>query len=428
MKNFNNVFSFTLTQKIKSKGYIAITLALTLVFALIPTVSIVVADLLDEDPAPKIQTNTVFVVDYTEGAADYSVLSMPDTKIEYRMAEDVEKALKDAEKIPFALVLVVEESGLNLLRPEESEASFSQTELLGQQIQSMFTLILAQKAGISPEQLVALSAPNEIVSPETGASDEEQIEDIQSLIAMIAPMLILFILYFMVLLYGNNVANVTIMEKASKLMDTFLLSVKPETLMLGKVCATALAGICQIVLWLDGLLGGLFLGKTIVLAIHPESDLMILRLLSSLSELSKILSPIGILLAIPIVIFGFLLYCTLAAISGAMAAKQEDLAQTNYVFAITLVVSFLLCMDTVSGAATGIDWLCYFPFTAVLVLPGKAIVGQAGALTCLSSLLILAASCVLMGILAGKIYRLTAFYRGNPLTPKKVIEMLKKSK
>ena len=428
MKNFGNVFSFTLTQKIKGKGYIAITLALTLVFALIPAVSIVIADLLDDDPIPEIKTDTVFVVDNTAGNADYSVLSMPDTKIEYRMAENTEKALKGAETIPFALVLVVEDDSLTILRPNESEAGLSETELLGQQIQSMFSLILAQKAGITAEQLGALSLPNEIVSPETEASEEEQIGDIRDLIAMIAPMLILFILYFMVLLYGNNVANVTIMEKTSKLMDTFLLSVKPETLMLGKVCATALAGILQIFLWLGGLFGGLYLGKAIVLAINPESDLLILRLLSSLSELSEIISIGGLLFALPLVILGFLLYCTLAAISGAMAGKQEDLTQTNYVFAITLVISFLLCMDTVNGASTGIDWLCYFPFTAVLVLPGKAIVGQAGALVCLASLGIMAASCILVGILAGKIYRLTAFYRGNALTPKKVIEMLKRSK
>ena len=423
MKNFGNVFSFTLTQKIKGKGYIAITLALTLVFALIPAVSIVIADLLDDDPIPEIKTDTVFVVDNTAGNADY-----PDTKIEYRMAENTEKALKGAETIPFALVLVVEDDSLTILRPNESEAGLSETELLGQQIRSMFSLILAQKAGITAEQLGALSLPNEIVSPETEASEEEQIGDIRDLIAMIAPMLILFILYFMVLLYGNNVANVTIMEKTSKLMDTFLLSVKPETLMLGKVCATALAGILQIFLWLGGLFGGLYLGKAIVLAINPESDLLILRLLSSLSELSEIISIGGLLLALPLVILGFLLYCTLAAISGAMAGKQEDLTQTNYVFAITLVISFLLCMDTVNGASTGIDWLCYFPFTAVLVLPGKAIVGQAGALVCLASLGIMAASCILVGILAGKIYRLTAFYRGNALTPKKVIEMLKRSK
>ncbi len=59
MKNFHNVFSFTLTQKIKGKGYIAITLALTIVFALIPAASIVIADLLDDDPVPEIKTDTV---------------------------------------------------------------------------------------------------------------------------------------------------------------------------------------------------------------------------------------------------------------------------------------------------------------------------------------------------------------------------------
>jgi len=432
MKNFKHVFFFTFSQKVRKKGYIAATLLLSLLFLVIPAGSMLIAEAVSDDETPIIKTKTVFVVDNTDGNADYSVLS-PDGKIAYQIAKNEESALASAAKEPYAMVLCVTEDELVLLRPEGSKASIKEAELLGAQIEGMFSLILAQKAGLSSEQLLSLSVPAEIINPDKEESEEEQLEIIRQITSMIAPVLTLFILYFMVLLYGQSTANSAIMEKSSKLMDTFLLSVRPETMMLGKVCATALAGILQVFCWLAGLFGGFFLGKALVLAIYPESDMFLIKLLSSLAEFSKIISLPGLLVAMLVIIAGFFLYCSLAAVGGAMASKQEDLAQTNYIFTLTLVFSFLICiyqgdMYDISAAASGADWMCYFPFTALLVLPGKAMTGSVSPVQCLLSFGIIAATAVLVAMLAGKVYRLTAFYKGNPPKPTKVFEMLKTKK
>ncbi len=432
MKNFKHVFFFTLSQKVRKKGYMAATLLLSLLFLAIPALSMVITEAVSDKEAPVIKTETVFVVDATAQDADYSVLS-PDGKITYQMAENEESALAYAAKEPYALVLCVTEDELVLLRPEGSEASMEEAELLGTQIEGMFSLILAQKAGLTPEQLIALSAPSEIIAPDTEETEEEQLESMRAIIAMVAPVLTLFIMYFMVLLYGQSTANSAIMEKSSKLMDTFLLSVRPETMMLGKVCATALAGIIQVFCWLAGLFGGFFLGKALVLAIYPESDMLLIKLLSSLDELASIISLPGILMAVLVIIAGFFLYCALAAVGGAMASKQEDLAQTNYIFSLTLVFSFLICiyqgdMYDISTAASGANWMCYFPFTAILTLPGKAIVGSVSVPESALSLGIIAVTAVLVAMLAGKIYRLMAFYKGNPPKPTKIFEMLRQNK
>ena len=240
MKNLKHVFSFTFIQKVRQKGYITATVLLAILFLVLPAAIMVIADNVGEDAPPTVKTETVFVYDSTDGDADYSVLS-PDKKITYQMADTLEDALKAAEKVPYALVLQVKKDKLSLLLPENSLATKEEAEVLSAEIKGLFPLILAQKAGISQEQLLGLSTPSEILTPSGETSPEEESEQLRQIIAMVAPMLVLFLMYFMVLLYGQSTANSAIMEKSSKLMDTFLLSVKPETMMLGKVFATAVA-------------------------------------------------------------------------------------------------------------------------------------------------------------------------------------------
>ena len=85
------------------------------------------------------------------------------------------------------------------------------------------------------------------------------------------PYLNIMILYFMILAYGQGTANNTIMEKTSKLMDLFLVSVKPGAMLLGKVFATAASGILQIFVWIGGLFGGFALGIHFTKMVNPQT-------------------------------------------------------------------------------------------------------------------------------------------------------------
>ena len=80
------------------------------------------------------------------------------------------------------------------------------------------------------------------------------------LLSMLLPFASLMLLYFLVLLYGQSTAASVILEKTSKLMDLFLVSVEPGAMVLGKVLATALAGLLQLAVWAAGLAGGFAIG------------------------------------------------------------------------------------------------------------------------------------------------------------------------
>lgn len=104
-------------------------------------------------------------------------------------------------------------------------------------------MILAQKAGLDASQLQSLSAQVEStrqVQGEDGQTltpQQQQLETVRMVFSMALPFVLMMALYFMVLFYGQGVANNVLMEKNAKLMDTLLLAVKPTTLVLGKVFA-----------------------------------------------------------------------------------------------------------------------------------------------------------------------------------------------
>ena len=107
------------------------------------------------------------------------------------------------------------------------------------------------RADLTPEQRALLTAPVEVTV--TGGQTGEG--EAMGLLSMLLPFASLMLLYFLVLLYGQSTAASVILEKTSKLMDLFLVSVEPTAMVLGKVVATALAGLLQLAVWAAGLEG-----------------------------------------------------------------------------------------------------------------------------------------------------------------------------
>lgn len=186
--------------------------------------------------------------------------------------------------------------------------------------------ILRAKAGLAPFE----------------TADEETLADAAySVLAMLVPYLCLMVLYFMVLFYGQSVAGCVLMEKTSKLMDFFLVTVEPAAMVLGKILATALAGILQMAVWARVARRG---GRPRNGA-RPRggagADAAAVQVMESLAQLTGLFSLPALLLAAAIILAGFLMYCSLSAIGGSLAGKAEDLGTTNVLFSMVLVASFL---------------------------------------------------------------------------------------
>ena len=279
--------------------------------------------------------------------------------------------------------------------------------------------MLFSQAGIDAGRAEALMAPvgsETIVHGETATGEDDSLEAVRQIISYVLSFGFIMLLYFLVLFYGQSVANSVLLEKSSKLMDMMLISVKPSAMVFGKVFAIVLSSILQFFIWAAATIGGFAAGTFFVKQINPQTDMALVRFFDSLSGVEGVFSIPGAVLAALILMGGFLLYCSLAAIGGSAAGKQEDLSSTNSLFTLALVVSFLCALYT-GGLESGADVspvIYYVPFTSMLVTPAKLLLGEISLTTGLISFALIVITSAIVMYIAGKIYKLMALYKGNP--------------
>ena len=463
LKGLGKIFAFTFERQVKSTGYLVGTIVFALLCFLLPAEIMAAVEYFGGDSDSAVETaavspvQTVYVADETDGAADWNLLTQAGSEtfggISYVTCGSLEEADAQAGQEEHSLILLLEEAKktaqentlsqasngsqngyqMHLLLPDNTSLSEGDAGDLESFLQANFQIILLQKSGIDPaaaaELLVPATTEVTTVGEEALSETEAALESMREVLGMLLPYLNIMILYFLVLFYGQGVANNVIMEKTSKLMDTFLVAVKPTAMVFGKVLAVTAASMLQFVIVAASLIGGFAAGSALVRMINPDSDMLLLLFFDSLSEFQGVLTVSGILLAVVMMVSGFFLYCSLSAIGGSAAGKPEDLSSTNVVFTTVLIVSFLAALY--AGGIGSMDsgafakWLDFVPFTSILVTPSRIMLGEVSLGMGFVSLLLVLIVSVLCLLLAGKVYRMMALYKGNPPTPAKLMKMLK---
>ena len=443
LNGFRQVFSFTLKQQMNSKGYKLIMILLAVLLFLLPAVIMPLVEKFGgEDEMTSTKLANVYVVDLTEETSfDWNIMNMAGNNVFSNIAytdcgDDMTVAQSMLEADTYGVILALEKDEsdylANVLLPDETELSDDDTDAFEKFINENFQLVLLTKSGLSPEQLTEIYTPTYasvekgIENPEDNA-EEDPFAGIRHVLSFLLPYLNIMILYFLVLYYGQNVANIVLMEKTSKLMDTFLVAIKPSAMIFGKVFAIALASIIQVAIWLVALIAGFFTGTQLVRMINPDTDMMLISFFESIGEFSGVFSIPGAIVAVLIICAGFLLYCAVASIGGSLAGKPEDLGSTNILFTLILIVSFFCAFTT--GAMTGnmpssLSWLDLVPFIAIMVTPSRVLLGNITILEGLLSLAItVALACVFVWV-AGKIYKAMSLYKGNLPKPNQIVKMV----
>lgn len=430
-RGLSKIFSFTFIQHVKSKGYKNTTIIIGLLCLLIPALIMTGIEYLGSDDTSDVdstdvivsmeQLNRVLVVDMTEGEAfDMSLIGqaakeMTGTDMEIvNMGKDFDTARSTASGTSDTLIMVIEQEGTlyktNIVIPDGSDIS----EDVVYQFQSFvdqYTQIVSGEYADQPD-------------------DEDPVEGIQGGVTMVVSYLNIMVLYFFVLAYGQGVANSVVMEKSSKLMENFLISVKPTAIVLGKLLAITATGIIQFFTWILSLVISFAAGTAIVKSINPDTDMLVIRGFEMLKELlDGMFSPINCIMAILMIMLGMLLYCALAGIGGAMASKTEDLSAANVIFTMALVISFFAALVG-GGFGESMDaapWLDWIPFTSVLVTPGRVLMGTLPLWKTALCFVISLITALLATALAGKIYKTMVLYKGDIPKPADIIKMLKRA-
>lgn len=256
-------------------------------------------------------------------------------------------------------------------------------------------------------------------------ADDGTANESNAAIAMMSGMLLTFLIYMFIMIYGGMVMQSVMEEKTNRIVELIISSVKPFQLMIGKIIGIGLVGIVQLCIWGVMLLailagfGTMFdssalqspeTTQTMMSATAPAMDGELASLLATLYNMNFL--KIGIFFVLNF-IGGYLIYASIFAAVAASVNEQEDSQQL--MLPVTLLMAFAVYAAIAS--ANNPDgplavWCSMIPFTSPIVMMVR-LSFDAPLWQLVLSLVLLYGSAFGLIWAAGKIYRVGILMYGK---------------
>lgn len=218
--------------------------------------------------------------------------------------------------------------------------------------------------------------------------------------------IMIFALYMVILLYGQMVATNVATEKSSRAMEVLITSAKPTSMMFGKVIASCLAGLLQIV----AVFGSALLFYNLNKSYWGDN-----RIVNSIFNI-----PPGLLAyMLAFFVLGFLIYAFMFGAVGSTASKLEDINTSVMPITMLFVIAFMVVVFSMSSGNVDntLMVVCsYIPFTSPMSMFTRIAMSTVPWYEIAISIAVLIGSTVGIGVLSAKIYRVGVLMYGT--TPK----------
>ena len=229
--------------------------------------------------------------------------------------------------------------------------------------------------------------------------------------------IMIFALYMVILLYGQMVATNVATEKSSRAMEVLITSAKPTGMMFGKVIASCIAGLVQLVAVFGSALVFYNLNKS-----YWGDNMIIDSIFNIPPELFVYMLIFFIL--------GFLIYAFMYGAVGSTASKLEDINTSVMPITMLFVVAFVVVMTSMSSGNidnTLMTVCSYIPFTSPMAMFTRICMSTVPMYEILISIAILIGSTVGIGFIAAKIYRAGVLLYGTSPKIGSIIKMIWKA-
>lgn len=223
-----------------------------------------------------------------------------------------------------------------------------------------------------------------------------------------------FILYMIILMYGQMVMTSIIEEKNNRVLEIVVSSVKPSILMAGKIIGVGLVALTQILIWAVIVLSFTVWAMPSIISHVAGADADFAAILTQLGDPSYV--AMLFLYMILFLIGGYLFYASIYAAIGSAVDNIQDAGQLQMVAVLPIIIGFILAPSVISNPMTGTAfWASIIPFTSPLVMMARIPFGIP-VWEIILSLGLLYVSFVGMIWLAAKIYRVGIFMYGKKPT------------
>lgn len=165
-----------------------------------------------------------------------------------------------------------------------------------------------------------------------------------------------FVMYLAILMYGQVILGAVIEEKETRIAEILFSSVKPFTLMMGKLVGISLVALTQLAIW--GLAFGIF-------ALYGVAVLASSGLRNGLPTI-----PFSHYIYFGLFfLLGYFLYATLYALVGSMVTTAQEGGQLAIPIVLILVVSFYVFLPVSRSPDSSFSfWVSMIPFSAPVAM------------------------------------------------------------
>lgn len=454
-KGWQKIFRFTFIQHIKTKSFIVGTIIVCLLTALmVAGVNVLPKLLSDEEEvisgssSELTYPDTVYIYDNCEIMVPQDLTSLRNAGINvqqtrFNITEMTDKLAESTESA--AMVLIDEATqdgfvlGYNVKTYYSPETPSEAVDGVTTAIYQMVDYRNMMNAGVSPENYAATQRYI-TTSKVTAGADEWNI--FESAINYFVPIVVSLVLFMLIFVYGQTVAQSIATEKTSRVMELLLTSVRPLAVVIGKVLAMGLVSICQFILiCLVG--GGTFfatasfgIGGELIALMNSTENLVgeNAEIAEALSNTIGTITPFTIVLLFVIFILGFMFFALIAALAGASISRMEDLQQAMQPLSFLGIVGVYLAyfpvifnIDSMETGAAAINpvqiFSYYFPVSSPFALPSALLLGTLSTIEVVIAIAILAVFVVLIAIVVAKVYEAIILHNGNRIKMTDIFKM-----
>ena len=210
-----------------------------------------------------------------------------------------------------------------------------------------------------------------------------------------------FVMYLSILMYGQVILGAVIEEKETRIAEILFSSVKPFTLMMGKLVGVSLVALTQLTIW------GLAFSAFAVYGVNLLASRGVNASIPSIPFSHYIYFGLFFLL-------GYFIYATIYALVGSMVTTAQEGGQLAMPIILILVVSFYLFFPVSrSPDSTFSFWVSMIPFSAPVAMLVR-IVSQTPPFWQIALSLVIGFSSVLVIMwIASRVYRVGMLMYGK---------------
>jgi ABC-2 type transport system permease protein len=203
------------------------------------------------------------------------------------------------------------------------------------------------------------------------------------------------VLYSLLVLFGQFLAQGVVEEKASRVVELLLATLRPWQLLAGKILGLGLLGLAQIVVIAGVGVAGALAFDVIALP-------------------GQLIGTVVILVAW--FVLGYALYASVFAAVASLVSRQEDLGTVIMPTTLLLVAGLVIAIQAASNPASTLATVTSFvPGLSPLVMPVRMAAGQAAAWEVAVAVVLMLVAIALVVRLGGRIYAAALLRTGGKI-------------